>query len=135
MDDPLDDTGQPPTNVLPSLLAPPSPASFVTVSDATTMSCSEDEINKKKRLSKKRARKERHRTNFKLNITVSSQSFALNNVPSLLHLSTIGPTQPFLATPDSTSPLTKSLGRLEYNNNDRPICYSLSGDRSFLFCW
>ncbi|GBP34351.1 hypothetical protein EVAR_7403_1 [Eumeta japonica] len=48
MDGPPDDTGQPPTNVLPSLLAPPSPALFVTVSHAITMSCSEDEINKKK---------------------------------------------------------------------------------------
>ncbi|GBP26295.1 hypothetical protein EVAR_95464_1 [Eumeta japonica] len=55
MDDPPDNAGQPPTNVLPSLLALPSPASFAAVSDATTMFCSEDKINKKKRLSKKRA--------------------------------------------------------------------------------
>ncbi|GBP24489.1 hypothetical protein EVAR_20813_1 [Eumeta japonica] len=48
IDDPPNDTGQPPTNVLLFLLAPPSPASFVTVSDASTMSCSEDEINKRK---------------------------------------------------------------------------------------
>ncbi|GBP60814.1 hypothetical protein EVAR_85075_1 [Eumeta japonica] len=82
MDDPPDDTGQPPTNVLPSLLAPPSLASFVTVSDATTMYCSEDEINKKK----------------------SSQPPSLNDVPFLPHLSIKGSTQPSLATPDSTSP-------------------------------
>ncbi|GBP61811.1 Cytosolic carboxypeptidase Nna1 [Eumeta japonica] len=55
INDPPGDTGQPPTNVLSSLLVPPSPASFVTVSDAATMSCSENEINKKKGLSKKRA--------------------------------------------------------------------------------
>ncbi|GBP66583.1 Mediator of RNA polymerase II transcription subunit 9 [Eumeta japonica] len=45
MDDPPDDTDQPTTNVLPSFLDPPSPPSFVTVSDATFMSASEDEIN------------------------------------------------------------------------------------------
>ncbi|GBP22615.1 Probable RNA-directed DNA polymerase from transposon X-element [Eumeta japonica] len=61
MDDPPDDTGRPPTNFLPSLLAPPSPASFVTVSDATTMSS-------------------------KLNTTVSSQPPSLNDVPSLSSL-------------------------------------------------
>ncbi|GBP82951.1 hypothetical protein EVAR_99742_1 [Eumeta japonica] len=48
MKEPPDDSGQPSTNVLPFLLAPLSPASFVTVYNATTMSCSEVEINKKK---------------------------------------------------------------------------------------
>ncbi|GBP91002.1 hypothetical protein EVAR_69891_1 [Eumeta japonica] len=56
MDHPPDDTGQPSINVLPSLLGPPSPASFVTVSGATTMSCSENEINKKKRFTKAQCR-------------------------------------------------------------------------------
>ncbi|GBP91776.1 hypothetical protein EVAR_90736_1 [Eumeta japonica] len=118
MDSPPDDTGQPPTNVLPFLLAPLSPSSFVNVSDAITMSCSEDDINKKIRLSRKRVRKERHRTS-KLNITVNSQSTSLNNVPCFPYLSNIGPTHPSPATlSDSTSPSTKSIGRLEYNNND-----------------
>ncbi|GBP81504.1 hypothetical protein EVAR_64213_1 [Eumeta japonica] len=84
MDDPPDDTGQPPANVLPSLLAPPSPASF---------------------------------TLFPMLQLFSSQPPLLNDVPSLPHLSTIAP-QPSLATPDLTSPSTKSVRRLEYNNND-----------------
>ncbi|GBP62279.1 hypothetical protein EVAR_8618_1 [Eumeta japonica] len=48
MDDTPDDTGHPPTNVLPSFLAPSSPASFISVSDATTMSYSDDEISEKR---------------------------------------------------------------------------------------
>ncbi|GBP65998.1 hypothetical protein EVAR_47498_1 [Eumeta japonica] len=119
MDDPPDDTSQPPINFLPCLLAPPSLASLLTVSDANTMPCSEDEINKKKRLSIKRARKERHRTNSKLNITVSSQPPSPNDVPSLPHLSTIGPTQTSLATPSySTILSTRSIWRLKYNKSD-----------------
>ncbi|GBP05137.1 hypothetical protein EVAR_3453_1 [Eumeta japonica] len=47
----------------------------------------EDEINKMERLSKKRHRKERHRTNSKLNIIVSSHPSSFNDVPSLPHLS------------------------------------------------
>ncbi|GBP60685.1 hypothetical protein EVAR_55755_1 [Eumeta japonica] len=98
MDDLPDDMGQLLTNVLLFLLAPHSPASFVTVSDAATMSRSEDEMNKKK----------------------SSQSPSLNDVPSLPHLTNVDPTEPLPATPlDTTSPPTKSVGCLEYNNNDR----------------
>ncbi|GBP03919.1 hypothetical protein EVAR_74722_1 [Eumeta japonica] len=112
MDDPPDDTAQLPIYVLPSFSAPPSPAPFVTISHARTTTCSEDEINEKKRLSKKRAHKERHRTNSKLNITGSSRPPSLNDVPFLTHLSAIGPTQPSFAThSDSTSPSTKSEGR------------------------
>ncbi|GBP41034.1 hypothetical protein EVAR_82994_1 [Eumeta japonica] len=81
------------------------------------MSYSEDEINK--RLSKKRAPKERHRINSKLNITVRSQPLPLKDVPSLSYLSNIGPIQLYSASPfDSTSPSTKSIRRLEDNNNN-----------------
>ncbi|GBP68227.1 hypothetical protein EVAR_50372_1 [Eumeta japonica] len=119
MGDLPDDMGQPSTNVLSSLLVPPSRTSFVTVCDATIMSCSEDEINKTKRLSEKRARKERHRSNPKLNITASPQPPSLNDVLSLPHLSNVSPIQPSPAVPDTTSPSTKNVARLEYNNNNR----------------
>ncbi|GBP33543.1 hypothetical protein EVAR_28698_1 [Eumeta japonica] len=105
-------------NVLPSLLTPPSPAFPLSLFPMLHYVLL-DEMNKKKRLSKKRARKERHRINSKLNITVSSQLPSLNDVSFLPHLSNVGPIQPSPATPsDTTSPSTKSVGRLEYNNND-----------------
>ncbi|GBP82328.1 hypothetical protein EVAR_90962_1 [Eumeta japonica] len=86
---------------------PPSPASSVTVSDTTTSYCLEDEINKRKKLSKKRAHKERNQRNSKLNI--SSQPPSLNDVPSLPQLSNVDPTQSSRATPDTTSLSTKSV--------------------------
>ncbi|GBP16831.1 hypothetical protein EVAR_13215_1 [Eumeta japonica] len=65
MDDPPDDTYG---------------STSVTITDATTMSCSVDEINKKK----------------------SSQPPSLNDVPSLSRLSNIGPIQPSPATLSDT---------------------------------
>ncbi|GBP33602.1 hypothetical protein EVAR_32100_1 [Eumeta japonica] len=136
-DDPPDDMDQPPTNVLLSVLVPALLASFVTLSDATTICCSENETSIKKKVIEKSAGKERHRSNSKLNATVSSQPPSLTYVQSLPHHSKVGPTRPspFPTPSDTTSPSTKSVGRLDCNNNERPICHSLPEDRSFPFCW
>ncbi|GBP40619.1 hypothetical protein EVAR_41699_1 [Eumeta japonica] len=99
------------------------------------MFCSENDVNKKKRSSKERARKGRHRTDSKLNTAVSSQPPSLNDDPSLRrrHHSNVGRTQSSSATASNTSsPSTKSVSHL--NRCQRDCEWQREENRKKLHC-